>query len=131
MPLLTWRFSNSVHPIFAIRDSPLWDLHDLPLAVACILLTDSLLQVLREKTFNEPSFREIVVVTGKGLGSGPDGPVLRTGVPQFLRDTFGPEILLVERNEGRFHLSQKALRTWVDSGNSDKFRGRFSGDERG
>ena len=50
----------------------------------------------------ELSFETIVVVTGKSLRSGVEGPVLRPGVPRFLRNTFGPEIRPDKRNEGSF-----------------------------
>ena len=96
---------GGLYPIFPIRSSLIWDLHSLPLAVACTLLTDSLLQVLHERSFEEPSVRNIAIVTGKGLGSGTDGPVLRSAVPKFLQETSGPKILLDGENEGRFHLT--------------------------
>ena len=58
---------GGLYPIFLTQSSLVWDLHSLPLAVACALLIDSLLQVLREGSFEEPSFTNIAVVTGKGL----------------------------------------------------------------
>ena len=110
-----------------MQNSPIWDLHELRLSAACILVADSLLKVLKQDTSEELSVERIIVVTGKGLRSDGEGPILRSGVPDFLRKTFGPEIALDERNAGRFHLTRKALRNWVDSGNADKFRSQFTG----
>ena len=116
-------------PTFARQNSRTWDLHSFSLAVASMLLADSLLTVAKQEVPKISSkFESIVVVTGKGLGSGPEGPVLREGVPQFLRETFGPEIVFDERNEGIFLLSQESLRAWVDLGNFDKFKQRMTGD---
>ena len=121
---------SGLYPVFPVRRSLIWHLHSLSLAVACTLLTDSLLQVVREESFDEPSFRNIAVITGRGLGSGPYGPVLRSGVPRFLQETSGPEIVFDGKNEGRFHLTRNSLQIWVESGKSNKFRHRFDGEER-
>ena len=74
----------------------------------------------------ELSFETIVVVTGKGLRSGVEGPVLRPGVPRFLRNTFGPEISADEKNEGSFFLTRLSLRKWAESDTVEKFKSRFT-----
>ena len=94
-----------------------------------MLLADSLMCVVEQGFFEKSNFEEIVVVTGKGLGSGSKGPVLQTSVPNFLRKLSGPEIALVEGNTGRFLITQQALETWVESGNHDKFKHHFKGNE--
>ena len=93
---------TGLFPFFASNEALKWDLHGHPLAQACMLLADSLMCVVEQGFFEKSNFEEIVVVTGKGLGSGSKGPVLQTGVPNFLRKLSGPEITLVEDNTGRF-----------------------------
>ena len=62
----------------------------------------NLIAVVQREAYKEPSFEAITVVTGKGLRSGPEGPVLQTGVPRFLQEKHGPEVMSVEGNMGRF-----------------------------
>ena len=102
-------------------------LHDCTLALGCMPIAEWLLEVLKQAmTSLELPFESIVVVTGKGLGSGAEGPVLRPGVPHFLRKTFGPEISPDEKNEGAFFLTCLSLQKWVDSDAVEKFKSRFT-----
>ena len=104
------------YPNFLKYKSAKWDLHDLQLATACMLLADALLVIGLTGSHKSSSFREIVVVTGKGLRSGSEGPVLRDKVPQFLQERLGLETTPVEENTGRFLVKQTALQTWTESG---------------
>jgi len=98
-----------------------WDLHDLQLAVSCMLIADSLLSIVRMRTIESSPFQDITVITGKGLGSGPEGPVLVTGVPRFLSVFSGPQITSIEGNEGRFLITKKSLESWSESSEFDRF----------
>ena len=115
-------------PVFVLSKSREWDLHDRSLAAACMLLADSLMLVAEQRLFEKSNFVDIIVVTGRGLGSGPTGPVLRAGVPNFLRKMSGPEISLVKGNNGRFLITRQALQIWVESGNLDVFKHRITRD---
>ena len=114
-------------PIFATRDSPVWDLHERALFVGCMLIANLLLEVLKQEVSSqEVSFETSVVVTGKGLRSGTEGFHLRTIVSNFLCKTFGLEISRSEKNEGAFLLTHLSLQKWVDSDAVEKLESRFT-----
>jgi len=69
-----------------------WDLHGKTLPVSCMLLAESLIRLVLSENYKTAQWKEIVVVTGQGHGSGDIGPVLQQQVPQFLSDHNGPEI---------------------------------------
>ena len=109
---------SGIFPIFATRNAPVWDLRGCVLSVGCMLIADSLLEVLKqEATSQELSFEPIVVVTGKDL---------RFGVPHFLRKTSGPDISPKEKNEAAFLLTRMSFRKWMDSDAVQNFKSRFT-----
>jgi pentatricopeptide repeat protein len=114
-------FPNFTNPKLSILD-----LHGLSLASSCMVVVDSLLSAIDIKRHERSAVRDITIVTGKGIGSGPDGPVLVSGVPQFLRDCSGPEITLVEANEGCFVITKGALQVWGESPDFEKFKEQMS-----
>ena len=104
---------------------PKWDLHLLTEATACMLLADALLSLVRSDGI-PISYQDIIVITGKGLGTiDPCGPVLREKVPSFLNDVAGLETTAIEGNEGRFLVTAASLEIWAASGAYEKFKGLF------
>jgi pentatricopeptide repeat protein len=98
-----------LYPHFCLEDVG-WDLHGFSLAVACMLLVDALLYLVCSE-----SSRDLVIVTGQGRGSGPEGPILKSGVPRFLQEQLGLETLPVANNPGCFLVQQMALSKWKNS----------------
>ena len=88
-----------------------------------MLIADALMEMVQLELFKSKSFRTVTIITGKGLGSGSEGPVLQAQVPLFLKHNFGPDISPVRGNDGRFRITKKALEQWVaaDEGSSSKF----------
>ena len=113
------------YPIFWKQKSPKWDLHGFPFAVACMLIVESLIKTTQDSLANA-LIGDIIIVTGKGLGSGNEGPVLRTKVPEFFREVQGPILEPVEGNEGRFLIKQMALQMWLESGDVEQFKLRIT-----
>ena len=107
--------SNGHFPKFSQQRSGTWDLHGFPLSVSCMLLYEALQFLVETKSQDPLSFRQIIVVTGKGLGSGPEGPVLQRGVPNFLTEISGPKITRIEGNDGAFLLHMESLQDWSRS----------------
>jgi len=91
-----------------------------------MVLADSLLTIVRKHRLDSSPFKDIGVITGKGLGSGLDGPVLVTGVPQFLSDFSGPRTTRVKGNEGRFLITKESLSNWVESPEYNRFKARMT-----
>ena len=117
-----------------VSSQPMWDLHELTEATACMLLADALLALVR--TSNEvtsPSrYQDIIVVTGKGLNTeDPNGPVLREKAHAFLNDVAVLETTAIEENEGRFLITAASLEDWVASGACEKFKGLFQNRRQG
>ena len=107
---------SNLHPSFAKQKSSKLDLRNLPLTLSWFLLVDYLvMMVIESETFKSPEFKDIQVVTGRGLGSGPDGSVLKTEATQFLRQYSGPETSPVEGYEGCFLIKQSSLQRWVET----------------
>lgn len=87
-----------------------------------MLLTDALLSIIDSRAHAPSSFRDITVITGKGINTkDPSGPVLKENVPKFLREVAGLETTIVEGNEGRFLISGKSLQEWASSEKFEKF----------
>mmetsp|Transcript_22492 Transcript_22492/g.46687 ORF Transcript_22492/g.46687 Transcript_22492/m.46687 type:complete len:165 (-) Transcript_22492:1882-2376(-) len=111
--------SKELFPSFRLVSSgvPKWDLHGLSEATSCMLLADAFLSIIDFSGKHEsPSFKDIIVVTGKGLNTdGPDGPVLRERVPKFLHEVAGLVTSPVEGNEGRFIITAESLQRWASS----------------
>jgi len=107
------------------KGQPMWDLHDLREAIACMLLTDALLAYARSSSEeSSPSYQDIIVITGKGLRTiESKDPVLREKVPAFLKDVAGLKTTAIEENEGRFLITATSLEEWVESGACEKFKG--------
>jgi pentatricopeptide repeat protein len=99
------------YPHFGISDLK-WDLHGLTLAVACMLLVNSLMLLV---LLGDDVSKDILIVTGQGHGSGEVRPVLQSEVPRFLRDRLGLEPSPVVGNAGRFVIKQAVLREWKRS----------------
>ena len=83
------------------------DLHSCSAATACTALSCHL-QDLRAK----PPQVDLVVVTGKGLGSGDDGPVLKHATRAHLAEIGGPKITEDPKNDGRFMLLREDVDAW-------------------
>lgn len=111
-----------------IADAKQWDLHRMREAPACMLLANALLSSVDTK-----SFRDILVITGKGKNS-EEGPVLQLKVPAFLRDVAGLElsehVKRGEVNDGAFVISKKALKKWAKSDDFNRFRDLMTGKEK-
>ena len=84
------------------------DLHECSAAVACTVLSCHL-QDLRAT----PPQADLVVVTGKGLGSGDDGPVLKHATRAHLAEIGGPKITEVPSNDGCFMLLRADVESWL------------------
>ena len=56
--------------------------------------------------------RDVTVVTGKGLGSGPGGPVLGDAARAFLLESGGPLVTEVPNNTGCFVLRSEDINAW-------------------
>jgi pentatricopeptide repeat protein len=110
---------HDIYPNFLKQGQARWDLHDLPLATACMLLADSLLMMVVTDKHISPSYRDIGVITGKGNRSGPEGPVLQTKIPQFLQIALGLETTPVKGNTGMFLVTKTSLQVWADSHHSN------------
>jgi pentatricopeptide repeat protein len=108
-----------LYPNFLEEGRTIWDLHDLPFASACMLLSDSLLTMTLIEHHHAASSGDITVITGKGNRSGPGGPVLQTEIPLFLQGKLGLETHPVEENTGRLLVTQTTLQIWADSRHSD------------
>ena len=108
-------------PLFSI-ESAVWDLHELTLPTACMAVSKGLLSLKQDNG----SLRDIVVVTGKGKGSGEKGPVLKEGIPIFLSDNFGPLTTADAVNDGCFWLLGGSLEKWLASDDFKRFEERFS-----
>ena len=81
-----------------------------------MLLADALLSIIESGKHESPSFKDIIVVTGKGLNTDdPDGPVLREKVPKFLHEVAGLVTSPVEGNEGRFLITGESIQQWASS----------------
>jgi len=106
--------AEGYYPSFSVHDgSRKLDLHGFPLASACMLLSDALLAaIVSEKS---KGFQDIVVITGKGRGSGTEGPVLQSGVPDFLHKILKLATTAVQDNEGRLLLNSISLQQWTES----------------
>jgi len=89
-----------------------WDLHDHTLADSCTLSSDALFRVALH--FSDEMVTDIIVVTGKGHGSGPDGPVLKIKVLLSLEEILGIQVSPDERNGGCFWLKKSPLKKWRD-----------------
>ena len=107
--------SNGRFPKFAQQRSSIWDLHGFSLPVSCMLLYEALKVLLETKSHDPSSLIQMTVITGKGLGSGTEGPVLQRGVPNFLAEISGPKITRIEGNNGAFHLRAESLQLWSRS----------------
>jgi len=118
------------YPNFALQATAEWDLHGFDLPESCMLLAQALISAMQSKSYELPSFGDIVVITGKGHGSGPEGPVLQKYVPRFLRDCSGPEITRIEGNDGAFAISHESLRDWYDSSRWKVFRSIVKGEDK-
>ena len=94
---------------------PTWELHALPEAIACMLLSEALLNLVASNAGPTLYFQDITINTGKGQ-------VLRERVPAFLSDIAGLDITAIEGNEGRFLIRASSLEKWVESGAYDTFR---------
>jgi len=93
------------------------------LPVSCMLLAESLIRLVLSENYKTAQWKEIVVVTGQGHGSGDIGPVLQQQVPQFLSDHNGPEIITpVKNNLGRFLIKKSSLKKWSRSKNFTRFQ---------
>jgi len=60
---------------------------------------------------------DLEVVTGRGRGSGKNGPILPTSTRTFLMEVIDPplEIRNDPKNTGKFMVTAKSLTEWVDS----------------
>lgn len=95
---------------------PTWDLRVLPEAVACMLLSEALLNLVESNGGPPPNFQDITVNTGKRK-------FLREKERAFLSDIAGLDINAVEGNEGRlFLITAASLEEWVVSGAFNNFR---------
>eukprot|EP00977_Amphora_coffeiformis_P024250 scaffold15192_cov256-Amphora_coffeaeformis.AAC.1 len=109
--------------------APTWDFHDMDLASSCMLVSHVLLTHLHRHSLHVPP--ALVFITGIGYGSDPTkGPVLRTQVPKFLADNFGPETSRDERNEGVFIIHKDAARTWLLSEDFIRFEQIMGADNK-
>ena len=90
------------------------DLHGLSEAVACTALSCHL-----EDLRATPPQSDLVVVTGKGLGSGDGGPILKDATRAHLVAVGGPKITEVPKNDGRFMLMRADVEAWLQ-GNTNK-----------
>ena len=90
-----------------------------------MLIVESLIKTTQDSLANA-LIGDIIIVTGKGLGSGNEGPVLRTKIPEFMREVQGPILEPVEGNEGRFLIKQMALQMWLESGDVEQFKLRIT-----
>jgi hypothetical protein len=61
---------------------------------------------------SDSKLEKLVVITGQGHGSGPEGPVLQERVPIFLEER-GLKTVPQKGNAGAFLLTRKTLRTWA------------------
>jgi pentatricopeptide repeat protein len=86
------------------------DLHGCSAAIACTVLGCYLQDIAAAPLHT--GIDTITVVTGKGLGSGADGPVLTHTTRAFLTDILGPTVTAVPTNEGRFLLLKDDLLAW-------------------
>jgi pentatricopeptide repeat protein len=86
---------------------PIWDLHGLTLAVCCSLVLYSLLATDSE---NDKLSSDIILVTGKGKGSGPEGPVLKVGATIFFKNEFDLQLEPVQGNAGVLLLTQSVAK---------------------
>jgi DNA-nicking Smr family endonuclease len=87
----------------------------LDLHVCSAALANTVLRCFLEDTLAAPATRRggtIRVVTGKGLGSGEDGPVLAHSTRAFLVATNGPTITEVPNNAGCFLLLEEDVAAW-------------------
>jgi len=112
--------ATSVLPKFYLTGS-IWDLHNFSLPVSSLLIANSLIVV----ALSADNWGDIVVVTGQGHGSGPDGPVLKDGVPTFLTKLGGPVCTSVVNNPGCFQIKKSSLVKWKNSSNFDAFQREF------
>ena len=85
------------------------DLHGCSVAVARTILR-CFLQDVQSGALQVAG--DLTVVTGKGLGSGADGPVLGRAARAFLSENSGPRLTEVPSNTGRFVLRGKHLNAW-------------------
>lgn len=110
-----------------VRNFKEWelDLHSYTLPVACMLLSDALISIIRRGYASQPYAEDIVVITGKGQNSGANGPVLKSHVPKFLEESQGPEITVMEGNKGYFLITLKSLASWEKSTHFTSFESLF------
>ena len=85
------------------------DLHDCSAAVARTILRCFLQDV---QAGVSRAAGDVTVVTGKGLGSGAEGPVLGHAARAFLSESGGPRVTEVPGNAGRFVLRGEDLEAW-------------------
>jgi pentatricopeptide repeat protein len=86
------------------------DLHDCSVAVAQTIMRLFLSEL---KSGSRPPI-DMIIVTGRGIGSGEKGAVLPQEVRSFLIENGGPALTEVPRNPGRFVLTQVSIINWLD-----------------
>ena len=60
-----------------------------------------------------PPQADVTVITGKGLGSGDDGPVLKHATRAHLAAIGGPKVTEVPENDGCFKLLRADVEAWL------------------
>jgi pentatricopeptide repeat domain-containing protein 1 len=94
----------------AWRSASKVDLHDCSVAVAQTIMR----LFLSELKSGNRSPIEVVIITGRGIGSGEKGAVLPQEVRSFLIENDGPKSTEVPRNPGCFVLTKESILKWLD-----------------
>ena len=100
-----------------------WDLHNTIEMDACFLLAEAFDRAAVHAA--QGVVRDVVIVTGKGLGSKNNAPVLRRKIPPFLRDTIGLKVTRLKDNEGRLLITGNSLQEWASGSKYAQFRMLF------
>lgn len=80
-----------------------------------MVLADTLLIARLSNSWESSELQNIHVITGKGLGSGASGPVLKDQIPLLLKEVLGLQTTSVDGNSGRIQLSRSELQQWGES----------------
>lgn len=106
-------------PLGAAGSMCIWDLHNTIEMDACFLLAEAFDRAAAHAS--EGVVRDVVVITGKGLGSKNNVPVLRRKIPSFLSDTIGLKVTKLKDNEGRLLITGNSLQEWASSSKYTQF----------
>ena len=101
----------------------IWDLHNTIEMDACFLLAEAFDRAALHAS--QGVVRDVVIITGKGLGSKNNTPVLRRKIPLFLSDTLGLKVTRLKDNEGRLLVTGNSLQEWASGTKYRQFRMLF------